>query len=142
MAGSHEAWTDSFGNDLGMEYLRVEDGYAEAELRIERRHCNPNGVCHGGAVFTLADDSMGAAAFSVAPRGTVPASVQVGAHFARSATAGDTLRVRTRVVYSGRRTAVLQSEVVDQDSRTVALLSASYMFVEPRNRPEGKDSGS
>ncbi len=126
------AWEGTFGHWLGIEYDKVEGGVAEGSVKIEPRHCNPNGVCHGGAMFALADDTMGAAAFSVAPQGTVPTSLQVNIHFSRSARPGDVLLVRTRVVSSGKRTAILESEILDEKKRLVALLTASYMFVEPR----------
>lgn len=125
-------WEGSFGYRLGMKYLRVEGGEALAELELKAEHCNPNRVCHGGALFTLADDSMGAAAFSVAPEGKVPTSVQINIHFLRSARPGDLLRASSRVLSAGKRTAVLETRVEDQTGRLVALLSASYLFVEPR----------
>ncbi len=125
-------WQGSFGQRLGMEYLKVDAGEAEAELELRPEHCNPNGVCHGGALFTLADDSMGAAAYSITPKGKVPTSVQVNIHFARSARAGDRLLARTHVLSSGKRTLVLESRIEDDQGNLVALLSASYMFVVPR----------
>lgn len=126
-------WQGSFGQRLGMEYLNVGDGQAQAELVLKPEHCNPNGICHGGTIFTLADDSMGAAAYSITPQGKVPTSVQVNIHFARSARAGDRLLVKTRVLSSGKHMLVLESRVEDGQDNLVALLSASYMFVVPRN---------
>jgi uncharacterized protein (TIGR00369 family) len=125
-------WQGSFGQRLGMEYLRVGDGEAQAELVLGSEHCNPNGICHGGAIFTLADDSMGAAAFSITPQGKVPTSVQVNVHFARSARAGDRLLAKTRVLSSGKHMLVLETRIEDDQANLVALLSASYMFVVPR----------
>ena len=129
------AWEGTFGHWLGMEYDEVHEGVARCKIKIEPRHCNPNGVCHGGAMFAIADDAMGAAAFSVAPAGRVPTSLQVNIHFARSARPGDLLSVSARVVSSGKRTCVLESRILDDQQRMVALLSASYMFIEPR-KPE------
>jgi uncharacterized protein (TIGR00369 family) len=126
-------WIGTFGQRLGLEFKRLETGLAEAELLITPEHCNPNGVCHGGTIFTLADESMGAAAHSITPEGLVPTSLQVDVHYSRSAKPGDSLRVSTEALAHGRRTAVLESRVSDGQGRLVALLSASYMFVEPRS---------
>jgi len=132
MADKEVLWQGSFGQRLGMKYLKVEPGTAEAELVLEPGHCNPNGVCHGGALFTLADDSMGAAAHGLAPEGTVPASLEVNSYFARSARAGQRLLATTRVLSAGRRTALLETRVEDERQRLVALFTSSYMFVERR----------
>ena len=127
-----DVWIDTFGHRLGMTFEEARPGYAEAVLEVGPEHCNPNGVCHGGAVFTLADDSMGGAAHPLCPPGCVPASTQVTIHFARSARAGDTLRAKTTVLSHGRRTALLESRVTDAQYRLVALLTAGYLFVEAR----------
>lgn len=125
-------WEGSFGHQLGMIYLSMGGGRAEAELEVRPEHCNPNRVCHGGVVFAFADDSMGAAAFGIAPAGLVPASLQVNIHYLRPARAGERLRVETEVLSSGRKTAFLESRVLDEERRLVALVSASYLFVEPK----------
>jgi uncharacterized protein (TIGR00369 family) len=39
--------------------LRDGDGIVHIGLRIEERHCNPVGVCHGGMLATLADMVLG-----------------------------------------------------------------------------------
>jgi acyl-CoA thioesterase len=127
-----DAWTGSYAHRLGMEYGLHEPGRAVASLEVAPHHCNPNGVCHGGAIFTLADDCMGAALHPLCPEGQVPAATQVGIHYVRSARSGDRLEADTRVLSHGRRTALMESRVTDAKQRLVALITASYLFVEPR----------
>ena len=127
-----ETWKGSYAHRLGMSFDSVEPGHTSASLEVEAHHCNPNGVCHGGAIFTLADDSMGGALHALCVDGRVPAASQVNIHYARSATPGDRLTVDTRVVSHGRRTALVESRVTDGQQRLVALLTASYLFVKPR----------
>ena len=127
-----EIWIGTFGHRLGMQFSKAEPGHAEASLEVKPEHCNPPGVCHGGAIFTLADDSMGGAIHPLVPADHVPTSTQVNVHYARSARPGDTLQVVTDLVSQGRRTAVVESRVTDQEGRLVALLTASYLFVEAR----------
>jgi len=115
-----------------MAYESVEPGQAVATLDVAPEHCNPPGVCHGGALFTLADDSMGAALHPLCPEGKHPTSVQVGIHFARSARPGDRLRAESRVLSHGRRTALLETRIEDDAGRLVALVTASCLFVEAR----------
>ena len=125
-------WPATFGGALGVRYEHVEPGLARASLEVRPEHCNPPGVCHGGALFTLADDAMGAALHPLCPEGTVPTATHVGVQFVRSARPGDRLTVETRVLSHGRRTATLQSRIEDGDERLVALASGSFLFVEVR----------
>ncbi len=125
-------WQGTFGDRLGMEFTLAEPGHTEANLLVKPEHCNPNRTCHGGAMFTLADDSMGGAAHPLCPEGHVPTATQVNIHYARSAREGDRLKVVTKVVSHGRRTAVLESRITNEQGLLVALLTASYLFVGAR----------
>ena len=125
-------WKGSYAYHLGMHYDHVAPGIARATLSLQSKHCNPNGVCHGGAIFTFADDSMGAALHDLGPAGHHPVSTQVNIHFMRSCKAGDRLQLETNIVTSGKRAAVAETRVMDADGRVVALVTASYLFVEKR----------
>lgn len=125
-------WKGTFGDRLGMVYEEFCPGRAVAALTVLAEHCNPTGVCHGGAIFTFADDAMGGALFQLVPEGHVPTSAQVNIHLVRSARAGDQLRVETRVLSHGRRTATIEARVTDVDQRLVAMATATYLFVAAR----------
>jgi uncharacterized protein (TIGR00369 family) len=127
-----DVWKDTFGHRLGMQFVKAEPGHAVATLLVKPEHCNPPGVCHGGAIFTLADDSMGGAIHPICPEGTVPTATQVNVHYARSARPGDTLTTETQVVSHGKRTAVVEARVSDGEGRLVALLTSTFLFVEAR----------
>ncbi len=46
---------DGFISVNGPLYLRPEGDGIVVGMRVEARHCNPNGVCHGGMLMTFAD---------------------------------------------------------------------------------------
>ncbi|MDP7034734.1 MAG: PaaI family thioesterase [Planctomycetota bacterium] len=127
-----ESWKGSFGDRLGMEYEHFEPGHTVASFVVTEVHRNPPGVCHGGAVFTCADDTMGAAVFPLSPEGTLPTANQVDIRLVRSAQPGERLRAESRVIHHGRRTAVAESRVTDEEGRLVALATGSFLFVETR----------
>jgi uncharacterized protein (TIGR00369 family) len=39
----------------GPLYSRLVDGQVQLGFRVEHRHCNPLGICHGGMLATFAD---------------------------------------------------------------------------------------
>jgi uncharacterized protein (TIGR00369 family) len=48
-------WANPFIDSCGPLYGKREDGHLVLGLRVESRHCNPAGSCHGGMLMTFAD---------------------------------------------------------------------------------------
>ena len=55
---------DKFAASAGVELLEAGDGYAKVCMEITPMHLNGGGVCHGGAIFTLADFAFAVASNS------------------------------------------------------------------------------
>ncbi len=94
---------------LGFDIVEADDG-VEALLDVDERHLNPNGVVHGGVVFTLVDTAMGSATMRVIDEGCLCASIEIHLRYLRPAGRGR-LRARTRVLRRGRRVVHLESRV-------------------------------
>ena len=59
-----------FNELVGPFYSRRQDDVISLGLRIEERHCNSRGICHGGLLATLADVALGyACVVAGGPRG-------------------------------------------------------------------------
>ncbi len=58
---------DRFCNFIGVEMVDIGQGWARAKLEITANHLNGAGVVQGGAIFTLADLAVAAAANSHGP---------------------------------------------------------------------------
>jgi uncharacterized protein (TIGR00369 family) len=96
-------------------------------LTIDPAWHNPNGVLHGGVVYTLIDYSMGGAVQAGLPAGEYCTTIEVKVSYLASAREG-TLTVNTDVVKQGRNIAFTESKVTDDKGRLVATASGS-MFV-------------
>ena len=105
-------------------------GEAVAALDVSDRHLNPNGVVHGGVVFTLVDTAMGRATMSVLEEGRICASIEVAVRYLRPITGGR-LVATASVLQAGRRIVHLEGRVtVDGDDRPVAVVQASFAVLE------------
>ena len=105
-------------------------GEAVAALDVSDRHLNPNGVVHGGVVFTLVDTAMGRATMSVLEEGRICASIEVAVRYLRPITGGR-LVATASVLQAGRRIVHLEGRVtVDGDDRPVAVVQASFGVLE------------
>lgn len=69
---------DQFAKLLGIELLEAADGRAKAKMEIKNEHLNAVGTAHGGAIFSLADLTLAAAANS---RGNVAVAVNASISF-------------------------------------------------------------
>lgn len=108
--GNQGARPPSFGRELGIHYERAEGGTSLLSLEIAPRHLNPNRVLHGAVSYSLADDGMGAALFSLLGDDEACATIEIKMNYLKPVTEGR-LVCETRVVRKGRSIAVLESTV-------------------------------
>ena len=106
------------------------DGAVVAFLEVDDRHLNPNGIVHGGVVFTLADTAMGWATLAVLDDGQICASIEVSVRYLRPIPGGR-LVATASVLRAGRRIVHLECSItVDGDDRPVAVLQGSFAVLE------------
>lgn len=121
-----------FGQLIGWRLLTRGEGSSRYELDVTQQHLNPNGVLHGGVLFSLADNGMGAALTSLLEEGEQCASIAVNIAFLRAVTAG-TLICDTRTVQKGRTVAFLESEIRNGE-QVVARAQGTFSIFQVRGR--------
>ena len=105
---------DLFAENAGVVLLEVREGYSKAKLEIKPEHLNAGARTQGGAIFTLADLALAAAANS---HGTLA--------FLRASGPGDTLYAEARERYIGRSTGCYQVDVTNQNGDLIATFESS-----------------
>jgi acyl-CoA thioesterase len=118
---------DRFATEAGVELLEVREGYSRASLVITAAHLNAGGRTQGGAVFTLADLALAAAANS---HGTLAFSLSSNITFLRGSGVGDTLYAEARERYIGRTTGYYQIDVTNQAGKLIATFESSVFRME------------
>lgn len=113
---------DRFAANASIELLEVCEGYAKASLTVTPEHLNAGGRTQGGALFTLADLTLAAAANS---HGTLAFSLSSNITFLRASGTGDTLVAEARERYIGRTTGCYQIDITNQDGKLVATFESS-----------------
>lgn len=76
---------DRFAKLLGIELLEVSEGRAASKMEIRDEHLNGVDIAQGGAIFTLADFTLAAAANS---HGNVAVVVNASINFVKAAPKG------------------------------------------------------
>ena len=125
---------------LGARLARVADGEVDIELPWSDSIQQQHGFAHAGAIATIADSACGYACLTRMPAGSAVLSVEFKINLLAPAT-GERFLARGRVVRVGRTVGVATAEVVAQSSarpdRSVALMQATMMRVEPKNGADG-----
>lgn len=120
---------DLFAADSGAVLETVSAGYAKATLNAGDRHLNAGGVVQGGAIFTLADFAMAAAANA---HGVLAFSIQSDIRFLESAQSGEVLTATVRELLLKRTIAHYRVEVRGNDNRLIAVFDGICHRKQPR----------
>ncbi|WP_069803530.1 PaaI family thioesterase [Thermogemmatispora onikobensis] len=125
-----------FGQLLGMHIEAAEPGLGRVRLTVHPRLMHPQGLVHGGVIFSLADTAMAMALLASYPPGTRTGTIEAKINYLRAVRAGHDgqLLAEAAIIHQGRTTAVLEATVYHlsqerQEPRAVArVLSTFYIF--------------
>lgn len=111
----------------------VGPGTAVMRLKPDDRHLRPGGTISGPTLFALAD--LGAYVVILAHIGPVALAVTTSLtiNFLRKPQDGGALRADCRLLKLGKRLAVVDIVIVDEDETLVAQASATYSIPPPRH---------
>lgn len=111
---------------VGPLYERRDERGVSIGLRVDEKHTNSRGICHGGLLATLADLALG---YALAGQGH-PLSgsfftVQLSIDYASPAKAGDWIESEVEVQHAGARLAFANCYLV-AEGRRIARASAIF----------------
>lgn len=113
---------DRFADKAGVELVEIKEGYSKARLVVTEEHLNAGHRTQGGALFTLADLALAAAANS---RGILAFSLSSSITFLRGSGPGDILYAEARERYVGRTTGHYQVDITNQRGELIATFESS-----------------
>jgi uncharacterized protein (TIGR00369 family) len=131
----------TFSGLVGPFYARRQGNALSLGLRIEERHCNSRGTCHGGMLATLADVALGyACALAASADGQRRnfVTVDLAIQYLASTQVGDWVQSEVTVLTPGSRTASATGHLL-ANGNPVARISANFRVARTRT-PEVEDS--
>ena len=120
-----------FNEMVGPFYERRRGTEVSLGLRIEERHTNSRGICHGGLLATLADLALGYAALALAGQSSF-VTVNLSLDFAGSAKLGDWVQSEVEVQKTGARLAFANGYLVANGARIVRASAIFALSATPR----------
>lgn len=118
---------------LGIDFLDVGEGFAEAELAVRRELMAPNGFLHAGSVVTLADTACGYGCVRSLPEGASGfTTIELKSNFLGTARDG-VIECRAEALHLGRTTQLWDATVKHRDTgKTIALFRCTQMVLWPK----------
>jgi uncharacterized protein (TIGR00369 family) len=112
---------------LNMALVEIGKGSARMKMEIRPHHANIQGVVHGGAVASLADQAAMRAVQTLLEDGQKGMTVQMEMHYLAPARGG-CLLAEGLVKKLGRQVAFSDAEVRNENGTTVALARCTIMI--------------
>lgn len=110
---------------VGPLYERRAGGTLSVGLRIEAKHSNTRGVCHGGVLATLADMALGLAMHAQGGGKSGFVTAHLAVDYAGSAKVGDWVESEVEIQRVGTRLAFANCYLVAEGKR---IVRASAIF--------------
>ncbi|KES23613.1 MULTISPECIES: PaaI family thioesterase [Pseudomonas] len=104
----------AFSETIGLEPVRLGDGEAEVSLKMAEHLRNRGNVMHGGAIFSLMDVTMGLACSSAHGFDRQSVTLECKINYIRAVAEGE-VRCVAKVLHAGRRTLVVEADVLQGD---------------------------
>jgi acyl-CoA thioesterase len=116
-----------FGLLLGLDMYERADGLSRCRLTVRPELLNPHGVLHGGAIYSLADNGMGAAVYSRLEETESCATIEIKIVYIAAVFEG-VVDCETRIVNKGKRVVVLESDIRNGERLVAKALGTFAIF--------------
>ncbi len=110
---------------LGFSLEAIDKGWAVLRLKAGTRHKQIHGVVHGGILAALADTVGAMAAYTVVPRGTGIATIEMKINYLEPVPVGR-VRAEARVLRAGRNFVVTECDVFSPAGKLAAKALITY----------------
>jgi acyl-CoA thioesterase len=124
---AEELTQSAYSQLLGCRVLRVEGGVAEVAMTLEPALRNRLGKLHGGAMFSLVDVAMGLACSSSHGFDKQSVTLECKINYIRAVAEGEVVCI-AKVIHGGRRTLVVDAEVLQGD-KLMAKAQATFAAI-------------
>ncbi len=112
---------DQFASGAGVELIEVRPGYARANMTVTTAHLNAGGRTQGGAVFTLADLAIAAAANA---HGRIAFSTSSNISYFLGSGPGEVLKAEAFELYLHHRMTFYRCDVFNEKDELIAQMTA------------------
>ena len=108
---------DAFSKWLGIEVIKVAEGFCKLEMIVRDEMTNGFNIAHGGISYSLADSAL---AFAANSDGVQSLSIETTISHTKKVLSGDRLTAETKEISKNEKNAVYNISITNQDDVEVA----------------------
>lgn len=123
----------SMGENLGVEFLEMKEGFVKATMPVDHRTCQPFGILNGGASLALAEIVAGHGSVPLCPPEQIPCGIQVSANHLRMVPVGSYVTATGTLIHRGRTTHIWNVDITDPNGRLVSTARIVNQLVKKRS---------
>lgn len=113
---------------LGMEVVDVKKGWAIVKLPFTKKLSQPDGLAHGGAIFSPADAAVAVAMLGMIDRDETLLTIEMKINYIKAIKEGDII-AEAKIVHRGGRTAIGDVDVKNSEGELIAKCLATYLII-------------
>ena len=113
---------DAFSQWLGIEIIKVKDGYCELKMTVREEMLNGFHITHGGISYSLADTAL---AFASNTHGKKCISVETSISHTECVKEGDILIATTKELSCTEKTGLYLITITNQDKKNTAYFKGT-----------------
>ncbi|UCC66316.1 MAG: PaaI family thioesterase [Deltaproteobacteria bacterium] len=117
--------TCPYVNYLGIDLIEAQGGCALLSLTFDQRLTHPYGQLHGGVTASLVDASVACALLTLVKPEDKVGTIELKVNFLAPVTGGK-ITAEARVIHQGKKTAVGEVDVRNEEGMLVAKGMATY----------------
>jgi 1,4-dihydroxy-2-naphthoyl-CoA hydrolase len=119
-----------FAGTLGIEVKSMTRDEVRGTMPWREDLCTSAGVLHGGALMAFADTLGAVCASQNLPEGAFTTTIESKTNFFRAVTSG-LVEGTTRPLHVGRRTIVVQTDLLRDDGKLAAQVTQTQAVLQP-----------
>ena len=108
---------DAFSKWLGIEVIKVSEGFCKLEMSVRDEMTNGFNIAHGGISYSLADSAL---AFAANSDGVKSLSIETTISHTKKVLSGDKLTAETKEISKNEKNAVYNISITNQEDVEVA----------------------
>lgn len=108
---------DAFSKWLGIEVIKVSEGFCKLKVIVRKEMTNGFNIAHGGISYSLADSAL---AFAANSYGTQCLSIETCISHTKKVLSGDSLIAETKEISKNNKLAVYNIKISNQDNIEIA----------------------
>ena len=113
---------------IGMEVVEARAGYSRFRLPFRKELTQPMGVMHGGAFAAVADSAVAIALWGLVGMDKVFTTIEMKINFIAPVASGEVI-AEGNIVHCGRKTAIGDVTLKNEEGRLVGKCLATYMIL-------------